>query len=117
MSVLTKKKTDVLDVLSVTKQQADDFEFEMVIHNFVIGRYTNVFTGNQIICPNETEMLKHAYEYNQKTNRTYKLSFMTVRLSTVTAVLFKEVNATKKQVTYKFQKDANTVVVMTVNII
>ena len=99
----------------MTGAQSEEFEAEMEYLNFVIGRY--VFSGanvSQIICPNQDEMLKHAREYNSKMNRKLTFFLFSLTPTLVETVLFKEVNAVNKQVTYMFQKDSSTVVKMTV---
>jgi len=104
-----------VEIQTLTGVQIDEFEAEMLAMNFVIGRY--VFSGanvSQIICPNQDEMLKHAQSYDDKVNRAWKLWIFALKPDVMSSVLFKEVNSVNKQVTYMFQKDASTVVKMTV---
>ena len=106
--------TTKTEMAKLTQAQADDFEAEMLALNFVVGRY--VFSGanvSQIICPTQDEMLKHAQSYDDKVNRAWKLWVFTLTPAPISSVLFKEVNAVQKQVTYMFQKYDNTFVKLT----
>ena len=100
--------------------RADEFESEMAMLNFEIGKFMlSIGSATQIICPNEDEMLRHSREYNDRTNYTTTTSIPFVKIETkrnvIKTVLFKEVNNISGNTTYQFQKDPNTIVKLTIS--